>query len=92
MNLNEPGIHLFVGFRGVSPEEELKAVIRDFHPGGIVLFKRNIEGSEQLKELVRGAQALAREVMGRPLFVAIDQEGGTVQRLASHFTSLPSAS
>jgi beta-N-acetylhexosaminidase len=91
LNLNEPGVHIFVGFKGVSAEEELKAIIREFHPGGIVLFKRNIEGPEQLKELVLSAQALARKEMGRPLLVAIDQEGGTVQRLSPHFTSIPSA-
>ena len=50
--MNEPGIHLFIGFQGVSLEEELKYLIRDYRPGGIVLFKRNIESREQLKNLV----------------------------------------
>ena len=87
----EAGIHLFLGFRGTDLEEELKFLIREYRPGGIVLFKRNIEGPEQLKNLIAGAQALALEQLKRPVFFAIDQEGGTVQRLVPHFTSLPSA-
>lgn len=88
----EAGIHLFIGFRGMDLEDELKFLIREYRPGGIVLFKRNIDGPEQLKNLVAGAQALALKELGRLLFFAIDQEGGSVQRLAPHFTSIPSAS
>ena len=57
--MSEPGIHLFIGFKGVSLEEELKYLIRDYRPGGIVLFKRNIESREQLKNLVSCAQSFA---------------------------------
>jgi len=89
--MSEPGIHLFIGFRGVGLEDELKHLIREYRPGGIVLFKRNIEGGEQLKTLVASAQALAMEELKRPLFFGIDQEGGTVQRLSPHFRSIPSA-
>jgi beta-N-acetylhexosaminidase len=88
----EAGIHLFIGFRGMALEDELKYLIREYRPGGIVLFKRNIEGPQQLKNLVAGAQALALEELKRPLLFAIDQEGGSVQRLPPHFTSIPSAS
>lgn len=87
----QPGIHLFLGFRGTGLEEELKHLITEYHPAGIVLFKRNITGPGQLRELLADAQAFAGEQMNRPLLVAIDQEGGTVQRLTPHFTSLPSA-
>ena len=85
------GIHLFVGFRGTDPEVELKSIIREFHIGGIVLYSRNIESREQLLELLERSQAFAREAMGRPLLVAIDQEGGPVQRLIPPFAKLPSA-
>lgn len=87
----EAGIHLFIGFRGTGLEEELKHLITEYRPGGVVLFKRNITGPEQLKDLVESAQAFARERLGRPLFFAIDQEGGSVQRLVPHFTSIPAA-
>lgn len=91
MILDEPGIHAFVGFRGIGIEEELKHIIREIRPAGIVLFRRNITGAEQVKALVADAQAFARAELKRPLLVAIDQEGGTVQRLVPHFTNLPAA-
>jgi len=89
--MTEAGIHLFIGFRGVSLEEELRYLIREYRPGGIILFKRNIEGRDQLKALVSNAQALAIEEIKRPLLFAIDQEGGAVQRLSPYFNTIPSA-
>ncbi|MGC9193959.1 MAG: glycoside hydrolase family 3 N-terminal domain-containing protein [Syntrophobacteraceae bacterium] len=89
--MSEAGIHLFIGFKGLSLDEELKDFIKQYRPAGAVLFKRNIEGREQLKELVASAQSLAMAELGRPLLFAIDQEGGSVQRLAPHFNALPSA-
>ena len=81
-----------VGFRGVRFQEELERLIRDHHIGGAVLFKRNIESPEQLQELIRSAQECAWRHLGRPILLAIDQEGGPVQRLKSPpFERLPSA-
>lgn len=85
------GIHLLIGFRGTRLDQELKSIIRNFRIGGIVLFKRNIESREQLLDLLQELQAFALDVLGRPLWVAIDQEGGPVQRLIPPFTQLPSA-
>jgi beta-N-acetylhexosaminidase len=85
------GIHLMVGFNGTRLEEELKSIIKDFHIGGVVIFRRNIESPEQLQTLLAEAQELAAEAMGRHLWVAIDQEGGPVQRLIPPFIQLPSA-
>jgi len=86
------GIHLMVGFRGVRLEEELEGLIRDHHIGGAVLFRRNVEDPEQLRELVRSARECALSHLGRPILLAIDQEGGPVQRLKSPpFERLPSA-
>lgn len=88
---SDGGIHLLVGFQGTQLSPELKAVIRDFQVGGIVLFRRNIETRAQLLGLIGEMQAFAGETLGRPLWLAIDQEGGPVQRLAPPFTELPSA-
>lgn len=85
------GIHLLVGFQGTELDYGLKAIIKNFQIGGIVLFRRNIETKPQLLDLLREMQAFARETLGRPLWLTIDQEGGPVQRLAPPFTQLPSA-
>lgn len=85
------GAHLLVGFNGTCADGELKRMIKEFRIGGIVLFRRNIEGPDQLRCLLKEARQFARQELGRDLWITIDQEGGPVQRLNPHFMELPSA-
>ena len=59
------------------------------HPlaGGVVLFARNFASADQLEELV----ADIRIVRTPPLLIAVDHEGGRIQRFRQDFTLLPPA-
>src|SRR5688572_14336534 len=74
------------GFAGHSIPSDLRALAREFDLGGVILFARNVESPEQVAEIAREAQDLAREL---PLWVSVDQEGGRVARLRSPFTVWP---
>lgn len=83
------GQRLMAGFEGTRWSDGLQHLIADFKVGGLILFKRNVESPAQLTELCRSAQRGARDCGQPPLFIAIDQEGGTVARLGPPFTQFP---
>lgn len=71
--------HAFIcGLAGTELSDDESAFLRDAHPWGVILFKRNAEGLRQVERLCRAVrEALQRE--DAPIL--IDQEGGRVQRI-----------
>jgi beta-N-acetylhexosaminidase len=77
------------GLPGPRLDPVVRELVWDLRVGGIILFARNIEGPEQVWELTRDLQREAMAASGLPLLIAVDQEGGTVQRLKEPFTLIP---
>ncbi len=75
-----------VGFNGHSIPAEVRTLAKEFDVGGVIFFARNVESPEQVADLSRESQELAREI---PLWVSVDQEGGRVARLKRPFTEWP---
>jgi beta-N-acetylhexosaminidase len=59
--------------------------LRSTRPGGVIFFQRNITTAPQFRELVEGAQSF----LDTPPFLALDLEGGLVDRLREVLAPLP---
>ena len=54
----------------------------DMPVGGVILFAQNLSYQEQTSQLISACQDYAMDSCGAGLFVAVDEEGGTVARAA----------
>lgn len=87
------GQMILAGFRGFNIDEVNPAFIQQIEQGyigGIILFdydvvkkkaERNIKSPEQVKQLIADMQSKSET----PLFIAVDQEGGRVNRLKTTY-------
>lgn len=73
-----------VGFYGKSLTEDLKGLLAR-GVGGVIFFTRNVGTPGEVLELNRDI----KHVAGRPLLLAVDQEGGQVARMRQGFTEIP---
>lgn len=74
-----------VGYSGTEISQDLKDWVNNYL-GGLVFFRENIEGPEQISSTISNLQLIS--TLG--LFTAIDQEGGLVERIKG-VTQVPSA-
>ena len=76
---------LMIDVDGKSLSEDDKFLISGNHIGGLILFSRNFDSYDQLKNLVKEIHAIKENII-----IAVDQEGGRVQRFEKEFTKIPS--
>ena len=89
MTLEEKIGQMFqVGFVGTKVTSGISEMIKDYHIGGIIYFRRNIKSLRQVFKLSNELQAISiNQRVGLPLMISTDQEGGIVHRLigGTHF-------
>jgi beta-N-acetylhexosaminidase len=76
---------LMVDVPGTSLTDADRRVLSHPLVGSVILFTRNFESVRQLEALVAEIHAVRKP----PLLVAVDHEGGRVQRFRTGFTELP---
>jgi len=78
---------IIAGIEGPELTALERAWLKLVRPGGVILFRRNIEQAAQVTALLREAT----EIAGAPLFRCVDLEGGLVDRLRDLIAPMPSA-
>ena len=70
--------------------DRIKTMIKKYKIGGIILYRKNFATYEDMLKLIQELKELNK---GNkiPLFIAIDQEGGRVNRMPKELKNLPAA-
>ncbi len=70
----------------VAAGEQTKSSLETHPVGGIIYFGQNITGEKQTKGMIANIKKYGKDVCKVPLFIGIDEEGGTVARLGNSDT------
>jgi len=87
MTSEKPMGPVMIDLIGPSILDHEKEKIRHPNTGGIILFQRNFQDSQQISQLCRDISTNRKG----DILIGVDQEGGRVQRFQKGFTQLPPA-
>ena len=79
---------LIIDVNGVELSAEEAEILSHPYIGGVIIFSKNFESNEQLKNLINSI----KKIRSPSLLIYIDQEGGSVQRIKSNILEIPSVS
>jgi beta-N-acetylhexosaminidase len=93
MTLDEKiGQMLMVGVNGTTPGSDAKEMINNLHASGIIFYGSNIKTANQTVDFTNQLKAMNQSAKNPlPLFVSVDEEGGSVDRLPSPILKMPSS-
>ena len=90
MTLDEKiGQLITVGIDGYNLDDNAKDLIESKKVGGIILFKNNVNDSNQLLQLINSIKE-TNSTNKTPIFISVDEEGGRVNRFPKEIKALPS--
>lgn len=96
MDINELSIQekigqmIIIGMDTNYITDRIKTMITKYKIGGIILYRKNFSTYDKMLELIEQLKDL-NKVNKIPLFIAIDQEGGRVNRMPKEIQNLPPA-
>lgn len=61
-----------------------KQALQNYPVGGIVYFEKNLLNADQTSTMISNSQQYAQDACGLPLFIGVDEEGGTVSRIGGN--------
>ena len=90
MTLEQKILQLFI----ISPEaltgvgqvtaagEATEAAVREYPVGGLIYMEYNLQSEEQIRDMLTNTQRWSLACSGLPMFLCVDEEGGTVARIS----------
>lgn len=79
------GQFFILGYEGEAPSTDFLKLVRKYDVSGIIFFTRNITSPSQLAETIKQLKPYFKN---KPL-LAIDQEGGRINRITKNFPLFP---
>lgn len=97
MTLHEKVAQLFIitpetltGVTGVTMAgETTRDSFSEYPVGGIIYMEQNIQTWDQTRNMMNSMQKISMDRMGIPVFLAVDEEGGTVRRISGRLEGVP---
>ncbi|MCX6618229.1 MAG: beta-glucosidase family protein [Acidobacteria bacterium] len=86
----DAGQVLLAGFDQSAYDADLERLLTEVHPAGAIFYRPNISGIDEFSELVQQVTSTLGDRAGLPI-LALDMEGGSVDRLRHLLAPLPSS-